>query len=129
MYSTILIVLAQADTQDPHPLPSRAPDEALLQNALSQMKWLFSNPATADNSCTLCIASLQIAKFLSLAAPEQTPPFFVSLCQQFKLSSSCNNTFGATALGSVLTQVVANVNVLGYDGQVRAVTLETCIRC
>jgi hypothetical protein len=95
-----------------------------LENAQNQVKWLFANPTIAISKCTLCTASLQIAKFLSLAAPEQTPPFFVFLCQQFKLSSSCNSTFSATTLGSVLTQVVANANISGYDGQVRAVTLE-----
>jgi len=116
----ILIILAQLDTQDPHPLPPRVPDEALLENAQSQVKWLFANPTIAGSNCALCIASLQIAKFLSLAAPDQTPPFFVLLCQQFKLSSNCNNTFSATTLGSVLTQVVANANISGYDGQVRA---------
>ena len=116
--------MAQVDTQDPHPLPPRVPDEALLENAQAQLKWLFANPAIASNNCALCIASLQIAKFLSLAAPEQTPPFFVNLCQQFKLSSSCNSTYSATTLGSVLTQVVANANISGYDGQVCAVNLE-----
>jgi len=112
--------VAQIDTQDPHPLPPRVPDIALLENAQSQLKWLFANPTIASSNCALCIASLQIAKFLSLAAPDQTPPFFVLLCQQFKLSSNCNNTFSATTLGSVLTQVVANANISGYDGQVRA---------
>jgi sphingomyelin phosphodiesterase len=116
--------VAQVDTQDPHPVPPRVPDEALLENAQSQVKWLFANPAIANSSCALCVASLQVAKFLSLAAPEQAPPFFVFLCQQFKLSSSCNSTYSATTLGPVLTQVVANANISGYDGQVRAVTLE-----
>ncbi|KAI0273983.1 Metallo-dependent phosphatase-like protein [Russula aff. rugulosa BPL654] len=117
IFCAILIVLVQVDTQDPHPLPPRVPDEALLENAQSQVKWLFANPTIASSSCALCIASLQIAKFLSFAAPEQTPLFFVFICQQFRLSSSCNSTFGATTFGSVLTQVVANANISGYDGQ------------
>ena len=120
----ILIVLAQVDTQDSHPLPPRVPDSELLENAQSQIKWLFVNPTIASSNCALCIASLQVAKFLSLAAPEQTPPFFVFLCQQFKLSSNCNSTYSATTLCPVLTQVVANANISGYDGQVRAVILE-----
>ena len=116
--------MAQVDTQDPQPLPPRVPDEALLEIAQGQVKWLFANPTIASSNCTLCTASLQIAKFLSLAEPEQGPPFFEFLCQQFKLSSTCNTTYTATTLGSVLTQVVANANVSGYDGQVRAVALE-----
>jgi hypothetical protein len=95
-----------------------------LENAQSQVKWLFANPTIASSNCALCTASLQIAKFLSLAAPDQTPPFFVFLCQQFRLSSTCNSTYSATTLGPVLTQVVANANISGYDGQVRAVILE-----
>ncbi|KAI0273987.1 Metallo-dependent phosphatase [Russula aff. rugulosa BPL654] len=109
--------IPQVDTQDPHPLPPRVPDEALLENAQNQVKWLFANPTIASSNCTRCIASLQIAKFLSFAAPEQTPLFFVFLCQQFRLSSSCNSTYSATTLGPVLTQVVANANISGYDGQ------------
>jgi sphingomyelin phosphodiesterase len=120
----ILNIFAQDNTQDPHFLPPRASDGSLLQTAISQLKWLFTNPAIANNPCTLCTAALQIAKFLSLAAPEQGPAFFVALCQQLKLSSSCNNTFGPTTLGPVLTQVLAFANVSGYDGQVRAVALE-----
>ena len=111
--------VAQDDPQDPHPLPPRAPDEALLQAAIAQVRWLSNNTVIANNSCALCTATLQVAKFLSLAAPEQGPPFFVFLCQQFKLSSACNTTYGATTLGPVLTQVLANADVSGYDGRVR----------
>ena len=125
----ILIVLAQNDTQDPHPLPPRASDDSLLQTAIGQVKWLFANTAIANNTCTLCIAALQIGKLLSLAAPEQGPAFSVFLCQQFQISSTCNTTYTATTYGSVLTQVLAFANVSGYDGQVRAVTLEPRIRC
>ena len=55
---------------------------------------------------------------LALAAPDQGPAFSVFLCQQYKLSSSCNTTYGATTYGSVLTQVFANADVSGYDGKV-----------
>jgi hypothetical protein len=90
---------------------------------------LFATPSIASNSCTLCTASLQIAKFLSQAAPEKGPAFAVFLCQQFKISSTCNQTYTFTTLGSVLTQVFAYANISGYDGQVRAVALEALIRC
>jgi hypothetical protein len=109
----------QDDPQDPHPLPPRASDDALLQAAKTQVQWLLASPAFTDKTCPLCIATLQVAKFLSLAAPEQGPPFFVFLCQQFKLTGACNTTFSRTTLGPVLTQVLANADVVGYDGQVR----------
>src|SRR6267142_3903065 len=113
-----LSVVPQDDTQDPHPLPPRAPDEALWQAAITQVKWLSNSTVFANNSCALCTAVLQVAKFLSLAAPEQGPAFFVFACQQFKLSSACNTTYGPTTYGPVLTQVLANADVVGYDGRV-----------
>ncbi|KAH9996082.1 Metallo-dependent phosphatase [Russula vinacea] len=105
------------DTQDPHVLPPRASDDFLLQTAISQVKWLFANPATANNSCTLCTGTLQVGKFLALAAPEQGPAFALFLCQQFRLSNTCNNTYSSTTYGPVITQVLAYANVSGYDGQ------------
>ena len=117
-FSTPNTFLAQDDPQDPHPLPPRAPDDSLLKAAISQVQWLTNSTVFANNSCALCTASLQVAQFLSLAAPDQGPAFFVFLCQQFKLSSTCNTTFGATTFGPVLTQVLANADVTGYDGQV-----------
>ncbi|KAF8481747.1 Metallo-dependent phosphatase [Russula ochroleuca] len=106
--------IPQNDTQDPYVLPPRAPDDFLLQTAISQVEWLF---ATASNNCALCTGALQIGKFLALAAPEQGPAFAIFLCQQFQLSSTCNSTFGSTALGPVVTQVLAYANISGYDGQ------------
>jgi sphingomyelin phosphodiesterase len=125
----LLIVLAQNDTKDPHPLPPQFSDNALLQTAISQVKWLFATPSIASNNCALCTASLQVAQFLSQAAPEQGPAFAYFLCQQFKISSTCNKSYTATTLGSVFTQVFAYANISGYDGQVRAVALRHRIRC
>ena len=82
---------------------------------------MTSSAVFRNNSCALCIAVLQVAKFLSLAAPEEGPAFFVFACEGFKISSACNTTFGPTTLGPVLTQVLANANVSGYDGQVRRI--------
>ena len=72
----------------------------------------------------LCTGALQVGKVLALAAPEQGPAFALFLCQQFQLSSTCNNTYSSTTLGPVITQVLAYANVSGYDGQVRAVVLD-----
>jgi len=53
-----------------------------------------------------------------LAAPEKGPEFFVEFCTVAKLSSTCSATFGLSGIGSVITQVVANADVGGLDGQV-----------
>ena len=87
---------------------------------MAQVRGLFVNPAFNNNSCALCTTTFEVAKLLALAAPEQGPAFFVFLCEQFKLSSSCNAMFGATTYGPVLTQVLANADVAGYDGSVSA---------
>ncbi|KAN0131836.1 Metallo-dependent phosphatase-like protein [Lactarius tabidus] len=113
----VLVRIYADDTQDPHPLPPPASGPMILQSAITQVQELFVNSAFSNNSCATCIATLGVAKLLSLAVPEQGPAFTVFLCQQFKLSTSCNTTYGATTYGSVLTQVFANADVSGYDGK------------
>lgn len=85
---------------------------------MTQVQGLANNPTFSNDECALCIAVLEIAKFLSLATPEQGPAFFVFLCQEFQLDDKCDATYGATTFGSVLTQVLANADVAGYDGTV-----------
>ncbi|EJD54425.1 sphingomyelin phosphodiesterase [Auricularia subglabra TFB-10046 SS5] len=104
------------NTVDPHPLPPAAQKPALLSHALQQI----SSIAASDNfptTCAKCLASLEVAKFLVLAAPELGPTLAVDLCERFQLSSTCGTTYSRLALGSVITQVVANADVGGYDGQ------------
>jgi hypothetical protein len=87
---------------------------------MQQVAWMVLNTTVFKNdSCSLCVAALQVAKFLSLAAPDQGPAFFIYLCTEFKISSTCNTTYSSTTLGPVLTQVLANADVSGYDGRVR----------
>ncbi|KZT44307.1 hypothetical protein SISSUDRAFT_905 [Sistotremastrum suecicum HHB10207 ss-3] len=107
------------DTTDPHPLPPAASHAQLLNFALTQITNIAENaaPAFGNSTCTKCIAALEVAKFLALAAPEEVPTLLVTLCNKFKFSSTCGNQFSTLALGSVITQVLANANVGGYDGQ------------
>jgi sphingomyelin phosphodiesterase len=111
--------IPQDDTEDPHPLPPPASDALFLQNAMAQVQGLAVNPTFSNNSCALCITVLEIAKLIALATPEQGPAFFVFLCQEFQLTDNidkCDANYGATTFGSVLTQVLANADVAGYDG-------------
>jgi sphingomyelin phosphodiesterase len=59
-----------------------------------------------------------VAKFLALAAPEEGPTLAVQLCLKYKFSKTCEATYSRINLGSVITQVIANADVGGYDGQV-----------
>ncbi|KAJ6486083.1 sphingomyelin phosphodiesterase [Mycena vitilis] len=105
------------DTTDPHPLPPVASSARLLEQAIAQIVAISTNPMFGTNTCARCQAGLEVAKFLALAAPEQGPELAVQLCFHFKFSSTCGTTYSRLALGSVITQVVANANVGGYDGQ------------
>lgn len=104
------------ENNDPHPLPPVVPSQVLLQNALTQLLSIATNPSL-NNSCGRCQATLELAKFLALAAPDKTPTFLIALCNQLKLSNDCTAEFTLNGMGSVVTQVIANADVGGYDGQ------------
>ncbi|KAJ7455920.1 Metallo-dependent phosphatase [Mycena galericulata] len=105
------------DTADPHPLPPTASSSLLLEQAIAQIIAISTNPVFGDNTCARCQAGLGVAKFLALASPENGPTLAVQLCYHFNFSTSCGTSFSHLSLGSVITQVVANANVGGYDGQ------------
>ncbi|KAL0951686.1 hypothetical protein HGRIS_008364 [Hohenbuehelia grisea] len=105
------------NTDDPHPLPPTASSARLLEQAFDQVLSIAVNPIFGDDSCARCLAGLQAAKFLALAAPDQGPVLAVRLCDHFKFASDCGTSFSRLALGSVITQVVANADVGGLDGQ------------
>lgn len=54
-----------------------------------------------------------------MAAPEEGPALLVALCHRFNFTSDCDTTYGKLGLGPVITQVAANADVGGFDGQVR----------
>lgn len=97
-------------------MPPRAPDSLILQHALTQIRSIASN-ANLPSTCAKCQAALEVAKFVALAAPEQGPQLAVTLCNEFQFSATCESQFGPLALGGVITQVVANADVAGLDGQ------------
>ncbi|KIM88956.1 hypothetical protein PILCRDRAFT_813955 [Piloderma croceum F 1598] len=109
--------IPQLDTKDPHPLPPTASSSRLLQQAVNQIKAIATNPEFGNNSCSKCIAGLEIAKMLALAAPEQGPTLAIELCLAFNFSSTCETTFSVLTLGAPITQVVANADVGSLDGQ------------
>lgn len=106
------------DTVDPHPLPSQSSPSELLSSAVAQIAAIAANPAFDGNTCAQCLAALEVAKFLVMAAPEQGPLLAEAVCVYFNYSSTCYDEYSALELGSVFSQVVALANVGGYDGQV-----------
>ncbi|KAF8510005.1 sphingomyelin phosphodiesterase [Hysterangium stoloniferum] len=105
------------NTQDPHPLPPKANPALLLETAFEQVVNINASPVFANNSCGKCIASLEVVKFLGMTTPEQVPTLAVRLCEQFKLASDCGTMYSVLGIGSVITQVIANADVGGLDGQ------------
>ncbi|KAF8900817.1 hypothetical protein CPB84DRAFT_1847063 [Gymnopilus junonius] len=108
------------DTVDPHLLPPVASSSQLLSAALAQLNSIATNPFIASNPCSTCQTSLEIAKFVTLAAPSEAPAFFVQQCIILRLTdvTTCNIMFGQfSSVGAIATQVVANADVGGYDRQ------------
>lgn len=110
--------VSQNDTKDPHPLPNRASNGLLLTHAITQVLSIANNSIFGDN-CAKCQAGLEVGKFLAMAAPQEGPALAVALCHHFNFNSDCDTMFGILGLGSVVTQVIANADVGGFDGQVR----------
>ncbi|KAH8112141.1 Metallo-dependent phosphatase-like protein [Phellopilus nigrolimitatus] len=105
------------DTADAHPLPARADSATLLARARRQIQLLAAPGAAGGSACAACQAALGAAQLVALAAPEEGPAAAVALCEAFALESACATAYGPLALGSVVTQVLANADVQGYDGQ------------
>ncbi|KAG6897504.1 hypothetical protein C0992_000934 [Termitomyces sp. T32_za158] len=105
------------DTVDPHILPPVASPSTILNQALQQIHSINNNSVFANNSCARCLAMLEVLKFVSLAVPKHGPDVMVDICNTLKLSTTCEATFGPLADGSVITQVAANMDAGGYDGQ------------
>ncbi|KAH7914741.1 Metallo-dependent phosphatase-like protein [Hygrophoropsis aurantiaca] len=109
--------IPQNDTTDPHPLPPKASSSKILQQAIAQIQSIAKNPTFGNNTCARCQASLEVAKFVALAAPEEGSELAVQLCELFSYSSTCANTYSRLAIGNILTQVASLADVGGYDGQ------------
>lgn len=93
--------LSTLDKKDPHPLPPTASSSKLLEAAITQIKSI-ANSTVFNGSCAKCLAGLEVAKFLALAAPEQGSTFAVQVCELFDFANPCNATYGEDVLGSVV---------------------------
>ncbi|GJE85857.1 sphingomyelin phosphodiesterase [Phanerochaete sordida] len=109
--------IPQNDTKDPHPLPNKASDNQLFVHAVEQVTSIRNNPIFAGNECATCQALLEVFKFVAMAAPEQGPALAVQFCHQLDLASDCDTMFGILGIGPIVTQVIANADVGGFDGQ------------
>ncbi|TFK69069.1 Metallo-dependent phosphatase [Pluteus cervinus] len=107
------------DTTDPHPLPPVASADQILNIAMTQIVSIANNPIFGDDTCTRCIAGLEVAKFVTLAHPSILADLATQLCllDQFASSSTCKSEFSNLDIGSVVAQVLANADVGGLDGQ------------
>jgi hypothetical protein len=112
------------DTKDPTPFPPPASADAIAAAAIRQIQ-LIASPNTPsspfiNDPCAACQAVLLPAKFAFLAAPSEGASIAVALCEAMNLEGSteaCEVGFGQFGLANVLTQVISNADVAGYDGQ------------
>ncbi|KZT52161.1 Metallo-dependent phosphatase [Calocera cornea HHB12733] len=110
---------ADPRTFPPSPLPPSLASP-LVQSAFAQIVSIANpnNTGWGNNSnCARCLAGLEVAKALALASSQSVPTLAVELCNYFKISTTCEQTYGVLALGQVLAQVLAAADVAGYDGQ------------
>lgn len=109
------------DTWEAHPLPSPASAEQLLDIAYNQILSIANNPAFGNDTCTRCLAALEIGKFVALTAPEQGSALAVRVCEYFNFTSTgdCGGYYGQYSLGPEIMQTLALADVGGYDGLVR----------
>ncbi|KDQ63152.1 hypothetical protein JAAARDRAFT_188759 [Jaapia argillacea MUCL 33604] len=105
------------NTVDPHPLPPPASPSLVLAHAIAQVQSIATNPIFGNSTCARCQAALEVGKFVALTTPDQGPALVVALCEYFNYSKTCETSYGPLALGPVITQVIANADVGGYDGQ------------
>ncbi|KAI0727851.1 sphingomyelin phosphodiesterase [Fomitopsis betulina] len=110
--------IPKLDNYEPHPLPRPAAGDQLLKYAIQQITTIANSSVFAGDSCATCLAGLEVAKFLALAAPEQGPNLAVALCEAFDYADDCATEYGFYTLGTPITQVIAYADVGGYDGQV-----------
>ncbi|KAF8528594.1 Metallo-dependent phosphatase-like protein [Gautieria morchelliformis] len=97
---------------------STAGSIALRAAAFAQISEVL-NSTTFGSTCAQCTASLLVAKNLALTAPWEVPPLLIQLCNLVKFSAfgSCEQEFSANSDGQIATQLLANADVAGLDGQ------------
>ncbi|KAF8521774.1 Metallo-dependent phosphatase [Hysterangium stoloniferum] len=93
---------------------------ALRQAAFFEISQILNNTLGSFNStCSQCVGSLVIAKDLALTAPWEVSPLLIDICNlvQFSAFGSCEQEFSANSDGQIATQLLANADVSGLDGQ------------
>jgi len=112
--------IPQNNTHEAHPLPPPATSSILLETALAQIKSIAANPVFRNDTCTRCQASLEVAKFMIMAAPQEAPSLLVQLCAYFNYDTdeNCATTYGISTLASPIAQMLAYADAGGLDGQV-----------
>ena len=109
----------QNNTEDPRPLPIAVSSSVLASIAISQIQSIYQNPYF-NNTCSKCVAALEITKMVALTRPEEGPGVVVALCEAAGSSvSTCEATFANSSDGAIITQVVAAADIAGSDGLVR----------
>ena len=110
----------------------------LRQNAFNEITQILNNTEkTFNTTCQQCMASLLVLQNLTRAVPWEVPPILIQICNfvhfdgifrnlycleeslnlVFKAFGSCEQEFMANSDGQISTQLLANADVAGQDGE------------
>ena len=111
----------------------------LRQNAFNEITQILNNTEkTFNTTCQQCMASLLVLQNLTRAVPWEVPPILIQICNfvhfdginfvisiiyknrstcYLKAFGSCEQEFMANSDGQISTQLLANADVAGQDGE------------
>ncbi|KAF8961980.1 Metallo-dependent phosphatase-like protein [Flammula alnicola] len=106
------------DLTNPKTIPTQNVNDPV--NAFNEITAILNNTEkTFSSTCQQCISSLLVYKNLALTAPWEVPPLLIEICNfvDFNAFGSCQDEFMANSDGQIATQLLANADVAGQDGQ------------
>ncbi|KAK4230455.1 Metallo-dependent phosphatase-like protein [Podospora fimiseda] len=98
---------------------TEAAAEALVSKAVAEIMGIIDgNDSVATGNCSKCLSCLSVAKMVARMAPTYLPDAMIHVCRttNYKSHKACRETFESSAFGAPWTQVLANADVDGLDG-------------
>ncbi|KAK4159001.1 Metallo-dependent phosphatase-like protein [Cladorrhinum sp. PSN259] len=121
---------------DPDNIPNLAGDPIFFPPALTNLtksaaenftsaavaeifRILDGNSSLLASNCSKCVSCLSVGQTAARVAPTALPAAIVHLCREtgYKTHKVCREMFEASTFGTPWTQVLANADVGGLDGQ------------
>ncbi|KAK3377756.1 Metallo-dependent phosphatase-like protein [Podospora didyma] len=136
IFDPVLNITFPFNLTNPETIPTHGTDPVLFPSALANLTdstadalvgaafleilgILEANHTGLVSNCSKCIAALSVAQMTAKLAPTHLPGAMVFLCQltKYKTDAACKNTYAASNFGATWTQILANADIVGLDGQ------------